>query len=64
PPHVRKWLPGAEQVTIQSCGHVPQVERPEETNDLLMRFIARSEISITQSATSRGHTGGAGRQAA
>jgi pimeloyl-ACP methyl ester carboxylesterase len=44
--HVRKWLPSAEQVTIQSCGHVPQVERPDETNDLLMRFFARSEIAV------------------
>lgn len=44
--HVRKWLPDAEQVTIQSCGHVPQVERPDETNELLLRFFARSEISL------------------
>ncbi|MFL5861665.1 MAG: alpha/beta fold hydrolase [Solirubrobacteraceae bacterium] len=63
--HVRKWLPSAEQVTIQSCGHVPQVERPEETNDLLTAFIARSEISIAQGPSRRSHTGGsAGRRAA
>jgi len=43
--HVRQWLPSAEQVTIQSCGHVPQVERPEETNAMLMRFFARAELS-------------------
>jgi pimeloyl-ACP methyl ester carboxylesterase len=43
--HVRRWLPSAEQVTLQSCGHVPQVERPEETNNLLMRFFARAELS-------------------
>lgn len=42
--HVRKWLPSAEQVTIDSCGHVPQVERPEETNELLLRFFAHSEM--------------------
>jgi pimeloyl-ACP methyl ester carboxylesterase len=41
--HVRKWLPGAQQVTIEGCGHVPQVERPEETSELLMRFFARAE---------------------
>jgi pimeloyl-ACP methyl ester carboxylesterase len=41
--HVRKWLPHAEQVTIDACGHVPQVERPEETNELLMRFFERAE---------------------
>ena len=44
--HVAKWLPSAEQVTIDACGHVPQVERPEETNDLLLRFFAGSEISL------------------
>jgi pimeloyl-ACP methyl ester carboxylesterase len=41
--HVAKWLPSAEQVTLESCGHVPQVERPEETNDLLMRFFAKHD---------------------
>ena len=40
--HVRKWLPHAEQVTIDGCGHVPQVERPEETNDLLLSFFSRA----------------------
>ncbi len=41
--HVAKWLPSAEQVTIADCGHVPQVERPEETNRLLLDFFARTE---------------------
>jgi pimeloyl-ACP methyl ester carboxylesterase len=40
--HVASWLPDAEQVTISACGHVPQVERPEETNELLMDFFARA----------------------
>jgi pimeloyl-ACP methyl ester carboxylesterase len=39
--HVRKWLPSAEQIVLDDCGHVPQVERPEQTNGLLMRFFAR-----------------------
>jgi pimeloyl-ACP methyl ester carboxylesterase len=39
--HVRKWLPSAEQVTIEDCGHVPQVERPDEINELLMSFFSR-----------------------
>jgi pimeloyl-ACP methyl ester carboxylesterase len=43
--HVARWLPEAEQVTIDSCGHVPQVERPEETNRLLTRFFARAEAA-------------------
>jgi pimeloyl-ACP methyl ester carboxylesterase len=37
--HVRRWLPDAEQITLESCGHVPQVERPEQTNGLLERFF-------------------------
>ena len=41
--HVRTWLPHAEQVTVDPCGHVPQVERPEETNELLLSFFARTE---------------------
>jgi pimeloyl-ACP methyl ester carboxylesterase len=51
--HVRKWLPTAEQVTMPECGHVPQVERPQETNDLLLRFFARGEISVAPPALSR-----------
>jgi len=41
--HVRRALPGAEQIVLDSCGHVPQVERPEQTNGLLRRFFARVE---------------------
>jgi pimeloyl-ACP methyl ester carboxylesterase len=37
--HVARWLPHAEQVVLDGCGHVPQVERPEQTNGLLMRFL-------------------------
>jgi pimeloyl-ACP methyl ester carboxylesterase len=43
--HVRRWLPGAEQVTLELCGHVPQVEQPEETHGLLLRFFARAEAA-------------------
>jgi pimeloyl-ACP methyl ester carboxylesterase len=38
--HVRQWLPSATQVTLDRCGHLPQVERAEETNKLLMDFFA------------------------
>jgi pimeloyl-ACP methyl ester carboxylesterase len=41
--HVREWLPIAEQVTIEACGHVPQVECAERTNKLLMDFFAAGE---------------------
>jgi pimeloyl-ACP methyl ester carboxylesterase len=41
--HVAEWLPSAEQVTLEGCGHIPQVEQPEETNELLMDFFTRVE---------------------
>jgi pimeloyl-ACP methyl ester carboxylesterase len=39
--HVAQWLPSAEQIVLDGCGHVPQVERPDQTNGLLRRFFAR-----------------------
>jgi pimeloyl-ACP methyl ester carboxylesterase len=41
--HVAEWLPGAEQIVLDECGHVPQVERPEQVNGLVRRFFARAE---------------------
>jgi pimeloyl-ACP methyl ester carboxylesterase len=41
--HVKKWLPTARQVTLPSCGHLPQVEQPEETNELILSFFADAE---------------------
>jgi len=41
--HVAEWLPQAEQIVISGCGHVPQVERPEQTNGLLRRFFAQAD---------------------
>jgi pimeloyl-ACP methyl ester carboxylesterase/predicted lipid carrier protein YhbT len=41
--HVEQWLPTAEQVVLEGCGHVPQVERPEQTNGLLRRFFAHAD---------------------
>jgi pimeloyl-ACP methyl ester carboxylesterase len=48
--HVRQWLPSAEQVIMQGCGHVPQVERPEECNRLLLDFFARVEAGTRAEA--------------
>jgi pimeloyl-ACP methyl ester carboxylesterase len=45
--HVRNWLPSAEQTTIQNCGHVPQVERSDETNGLLLQFFAQAQREAT-----------------
>ncbi len=39
--HVERWLPGAEQIVLQACGHAPQIERPLQTNGLIARFFAR-----------------------
>jgi pimeloyl-ACP methyl ester carboxylesterase len=44
--HVRRWLPSARQVTLDACGHVPQVECPERTNRLLMDFF--TEVDARQ----------------
>ena len=41
--HVAQWLPRAEQIVIDGCGHVPQVERPDQTNGLIRRFLARAD---------------------
>jgi pimeloyl-ACP methyl ester carboxylesterase len=38
--HVSETLPHARQVVLNDCGHVPQVEHPEDTNGLLAHFIA------------------------
>ncbi|MGH2942362.1 MAG: alpha/beta fold hydrolase [Solirubrobacteraceae bacterium] len=39
--HVARWLPSAEQIVLDGCGHVPQVERAVQTSGLLERFFAR-----------------------
>jgi pimeloyl-ACP methyl ester carboxylesterase len=41
--HVEQWLPSAEHITLEGCGHVPQVERPERTNGLIKRFLAHTD---------------------
>ena len=40
---VADWLPSAEQLTLDGCGHVPQVERPQETLQLLLDFMGRAD---------------------
>ncbi|MGZ4267675.1 MAG: alpha/beta fold hydrolase [Solirubrobacteraceae bacterium] len=44
--HVGNWLPTARQVVLDGCGHVPQVERSEETIDLLQGFFARADARL------------------
>jgi pimeloyl-ACP methyl ester carboxylesterase len=45
--HVAQWLPGAEQIVLEGCGHVPQVERPDQTNGLIRRFLTRADAMGT-----------------
>jgi pimeloyl-ACP methyl ester carboxylesterase len=40
--HVARALPEARQEVLADCGHVPQVELPERTNDLVRAAIAAS----------------------
>ena len=41
--HVTRELPNARSVVMKDCGHVPQVERSQQTNELLMGFFERAE---------------------
>ena len=38
-PHVRDALPSAKHAEL-NCGHVPQIERPDETLAVLRRFLS------------------------
>ncbi len=40
--YVERWLPSAEQIVLDGCGHVPQVERAERTAELLEDLFART----------------------
>jgi pimeloyl-ACP methyl ester carboxylesterase len=39
--HVARWLPSAEQIVLEGCGHVPQVECAAQCSGLLERFFGR-----------------------
>jgi pimeloyl-ACP methyl ester carboxylesterase len=41
--HVMHWLPSAEQIVLDGCGHAPQIERPDQTNGLIRRFLAQTD---------------------
>jgi pimeloyl-ACP methyl ester carboxylesterase len=36
---VRRAVPAAQHLEL-NCGHVPQLERPRETHDAIVRFLA------------------------
>jgi pimeloyl-ACP methyl ester carboxylesterase len=62
--HVARWLPGAEQVTLAECGHLPQVERPAECHALLKAFFTRVERSGLRSSAADGQSARRQRRAA
>jgi pimeloyl-ACP methyl ester carboxylesterase len=41
--HVQEVLPKARHLELQ-CGHVPQLERPKETHEAILRFLDRGRI--------------------
>ena len=47
--HVSRWLPTAEQLTLPCCGHVPQVECPEETERVLLGFFTQADAAAAES---------------
>jgi pimeloyl-ACP methyl ester carboxylesterase len=51
--HVAEWLPTAEQVVLDRCGHVPQIEQHEHTNELLRDFFGRHDARAARLAPRR-----------
>jgi pimeloyl-ACP methyl ester carboxylesterase len=45
---VAEALPAAEQVVLDGCGHVPQVERAEQTAGMLRRLFVQTEALGTR----------------
>ena len=58
--HVSETLPSARQIVLNGCGHVPQVEMPEDTNGLLLDFIASAHSPAPTRAAA--HLGRAARR--
>jgi len=46
--HVAQWLPDAEQITLDGCGHVPQIERPAQTIGLLRRLFSSTDALVAR----------------
>ncbi len=51
--HVSETLPSAHQVVLHGCGHVPQVEMPEDANGLLLDFIGAAPAPAHARAVAR-----------
>jgi pimeloyl-ACP methyl ester carboxylesterase len=57
--HVAEWLPMAEQIVVDACGHAPQIERPEPINGLVQRFFARVDALDVPARTAPRHAAAA-----
>jgi len=51
--HVGEALPDARQIVLEQCGHVPQVELPEDTNGLIHDFMESVHVSPATRAAAR-----------
>jgi pimeloyl-ACP methyl ester carboxylesterase len=51
--HVAEALPEARQVVLEECGHVPQVELPEQANAAVHHFIGEASASTAARAAAR-----------
>jgi pimeloyl-ACP methyl ester carboxylesterase len=47
-------ISGAEKVVFDSCGHMPQEEKPEELGELLGEFLLPSETEAGEATSARG----------
>jgi pimeloyl-ACP methyl ester carboxylesterase len=54
--HVAEALPAAEQIVLEGCGHVPQIERAEQTAGIVRRLFARTEALRTRRFAADGIT--------
>ena len=43
---LRDRIPNSKMVTIKDCGHVPPIEKPEEFNNLVLRFLKKHDHII------------------
>jgi pimeloyl-ACP methyl ester carboxylesterase len=48
--HVERTLPNAPQIVLPNCGHVPQIELPERTHELIRHFMASAEGAVAAEA--------------
>ena len=61
--HVARWLPSAEQIVLDGCGHVPQVERSADCTRLVEEFFARAG-ALAPAPPARARVAGTARHAA